>query len=768
MSGLKEKGLELLAKGWQIVPTIQKQKRPVDSGWGVKDYNPAWCKKAILNGYAQCGVGIKCKYSPAVDIDVSDAVVQELMLDFLWDKWGVDFIREGKRPLVFFKTSVPIKKITSKKYTNEMGETQQVELLGEGQQALMFGLHPGGFEYTVNGEVPHHDELTELTYEMAVEIINYFESIVPSSWVEIGSGAVGGAGDGIEKPPLFLADWQVEEYMDASGYDPDDYDQWYRMGVMLYHQYSGEEKGFLLWDAWSKVSSKYGKVDMRQKWSSFHDNRGLTFASVIFAGRELAKKEDIALRDKALSEIKLCTDGDSLMDLLLDYKGLFGEVDIEHVAHVAKTKYKDITGVLLGIAVFRKALKKTVVVGDQWFSEWYYIAEEDLMYNSHKVLTVAPRAFDRSYGHEIVMVDDVFSASDYVLDNSLVTKVDSKMYMPRMGLEYSMNGKSFVNSYQKFECEEREYNEAVAHRFESHCTLIAPDPRTCSLFINFMGHHIRYPGDKIKWAIMLQGVPGDGKSYFAELMKAILGFNNVKIVGTQEVTSKFNTWAEAAQLIFLNEIKITGKDRHEVFNNIKPCITDETISIHPKGGREREVINVANQFITTNFRDAVPIDKTDRRIFPIFSQCGIQSDEYFEELFTQSYNDISTIRDFIRDYPIHPDFKVKGRAPESLDKEILLLNTKNEIDQTIEDEILELNPHINDSYVSVKSICDAIYMQTDERVPPNKISNRLNFLGYNFIGRFESSGKRHRLWSKKKFNKDSILVMFRKNSSYDG
>lgn len=59
-----------------------------------------------------------------------------------------------------------------------------------------------------------------------------------------------------------------------SSFDPDDYDDWVKVGIALHHTFGGDDAGFEIWDNWSKKSPKYTAEEMSAKWRSFTSRRG--------------------------------------------------------------------------------------------------------------------------------------------------------------------------------------------------------------------------------------------------------------------------------------------------------------------------------------------------------------------------------------------------------------------------------------------------------------------------------------------------------------
>jgi putative DNA primase/helicase len=84
--------------------------------------------------------------------------------------------------------------------------------------------------------------------------------------------------------PCDFSDEQIQEMLNR--YPAElaiwDYYAWLKVGMMLHHQYKGGEKGFELWDEWSKKDTKRydGLRYLKRKWESFDEKKEpITFRS---------------------------------------------------------------------------------------------------------------------------------------------------------------------------------------------------------------------------------------------------------------------------------------------------------------------------------------------------------------------------------------------------------------------------------------------------------------------------------------------------------
>jgi len=285
-------GRKALENGFEIIPIVPENKFPAVKSWqNAEPKIEDWVKLP-----PKTGVGIRTKQNPAIDVDVQDEPTSQKVLQFIKEKFGTtQVVRVGMAPkfLGVFKTSEPFKKMRSKKFIDFLGVTHQVEILADGQFFVAWGIHPKTkktFKWHPerNPTVIGSEDLVELTPQMAQEVIDYFESIVPSDWAIKENESVSSTQslnliDSL-KPPLDLSDEKIQHEVDLL--DPDiSHDQWVKVGMALHHQYGGGEMGFDIWDTWSQRGDKYDDTNMLIKWHSFepdfNNTNPVTFASVM-------------------------------------------------------------------------------------------------------------------------------------------------------------------------------------------------------------------------------------------------------------------------------------------------------------------------------------------------------------------------------------------------------------------------------------------------------------------------------------------------------
>ena len=133
--------------------------------------------------------------------------------------------------------------------------------------------------------------------------------------------------------PMDIDDERVDEILEDLPEDwVEDRDEWYRVGMALHHQYSGDELGYEKWTRWSKQSSKFDADNQRYIWNSFKgSSTPIRMATLIQAvnNHKLAESIDFEIEtdgdafdeediDLDSDDIELNLDDDDDLELDLD------------------------------------------------------------------------------------------------------------------------------------------------------------------------------------------------------------------------------------------------------------------------------------------------------------------------------------------------------------------------------------------------------------------------------------------------------------------
>lgn len=148
-----------------------------------------WC----LDG---SNIGVRAARFPAVDIDCLDARISQVIQDAAMAKLGTAPVRVGRAPkrLLMYKTHEPFARM--RLLITRPDETQHlIEILGDGQQYLVHGVHPQTLlPYTWDSDLPYigAENLALITREMADEFLDYVMGLV----ADLNIGVARRDGDG--------------------------------------------------------------------------------------------------------------------------------------------------------------------------------------------------------------------------------------------------------------------------------------------------------------------------------------------------------------------------------------------------------------------------------------------------------------------------------------------------------------------------------------------------------------------------------------------
>jgi hypothetical protein len=119
---------------------------------------------------------------------------------------------------------------------------------------------------------------------------------------------------------------------------------------------------------------------------------------------------------------------------------------------------------------------------------------------------------------------------------------------------------------------------------------------------------------KVRTAFLLQGVQGIGKNLFYDLViKQIFGHAYCTEVHQNKFLSNFNSFISRNVWVLVNEVEIDFGTKGELASKLKPFITDDWLESEAKGQDSKIDRNHCNTIFFSNKRNAVYLEKSDRR-----------------------------------------------------------------------------------------------------------------------------------------------------------
>ena len=289
---------ELLKNGYAPVCIPAGQKGPNFKGWQKHSFTTDDFPERANVGI-RCGDG--CVAFLDIDVycpDQVDTIKGAWMLRF--DRRGTWMQRTGRAPKTgfVFRTDEPIKKRKQAVRSsgkapidatgNQIGEA--VEVLGEGQQFVAFGIHPDTRQpYRWEGLDPTDNFLGPADCLPVVTIAEVDDFL---AWVKTNYGpveaqqrltaraSVAYKADMPRLPDGAVSEAEVREIL--AHIPADDYDQWLRV-LMGLHSLGDHMLGIA--NEWSEKSDKYTQGCVEKKWRSFTRGEGLSWSTVCHEAR---------------------------------------------------------------------------------------------------------------------------------------------------------------------------------------------------------------------------------------------------------------------------------------------------------------------------------------------------------------------------------------------------------------------------------------------------------------------------------------------------
>jgi hypothetical protein len=788
-------GAKLVEQGYTVVPIQAGKKAPGFDGWQKSRPTKAQIDDWLKGGHKWSGVGILTKNVPAIDIDVRDEEVALKIEAWVREHIGDSPLRIGRAPkrLMMFRTDEPFRKLRSTKYKDDWGDEHQIEILGDGQQFVAYHKHPDtGKPYTwPNGDNPLNtraSDLPTLTVEQVEQLISYFDEIADELGWEVvkaarkASKAIDSDNPWVEDTaPVTIDDDELRNRLLLVPH-PDDYDEWIKIGMALYHQFDGDETGLKLWHEWAETADNYDADALDRRWDGFKvDGKRrapitaryilrLAQESVENTAAELALQlHDAFLAAKTLPEWEKARQ--QAREAEIDGLSRSG------LAQVAKATRDQITGTKTSLVEIKKAisyLPKKLEKTPEWARPWVYDTSEDKFFCTERKIITSQQGFNAMFDRKALTKKDILdartspssTASALALNMFKIPTVVGRRYMPGRDAIFVEPDGTFANTYPEHEIPEipekmTARDKRNIERVKTHIRHLLKAEDEQAMFLDWLSWVVQNPGKHANYGVLLQGVQGDGKTFFAEMMRAVMGVSNVTMLNAHIMHSDFTDWAEGQCLACFEEVRLVNdKNKYETVNRIKPFITNKVIEVHPKGKPPRNVLNTTNYLLFSNYKDAMPLDDTDRRYLVLFSRWQNremllafmrENPDYYADLYATIEESAGALRKWLLNHEQADDFNAMGSAPDTAARRMMIYRAKPAFIQQL-DELIAENMHAGLSHelLDLGTIHEVMFERSVEVPPAKTLSTMLERDGYEFVGRVRNhEGEVRRYYSKR-------------------
>lgn len=542
-------------------------------------------------------------------------------------------------------------------------------------------------------------------------------------------------------------------------------DTWLKVMMAIYHQTQGSEEGWQLFDEFSQLSpGNYDKVKNRKRWESLSRSKKsnpVTFASVIdmVGGYAVVEAERVS---GVMEKIKDASTKDEIEAVIAEIASCkLTELDSTLAVKMLIKQFNVVLGEKLSESHVKRMIRMSKPKHSaEFYDDYVFLTQIAEYMDKVTKITMGPRAFDVKHNRDTPtdMEGNPQNATNYV--NNRIECVHSGMYAPMFDEFFTYEGVKYFNTYKPNTLRRKHWEGSkTVEMVKGHIAHLLPDESEQQLVINYLAHNIQHPGKKLQWAIILQGVQGDGKSFFAEMMGKLLGQSNCRTISVESLDEKFTAWAEGNCMVFIEELKLDNYRKYETLNKLKPYITNTTVSVRKMRTDAYEAVNTTNYFALTNFKDALPIDDNDRRYCVLFSQWQskealnnwkVSNQNYYPKLYEAMRSGAGELLDWLASHTIPNEFLELTVAPETRAKATMVDMAKSSDYLLVEDALAEFEcDDINREVVNVTrlnhKISESVTFGSEYKDFPKtgRLANILLQMGYHNIGRYKDGERKN-------------------------
>lgn len=460
-------------------------------------------------------------------------------------------------------------------------------------------------------------------------------------------------------------------------------------------------------------------------------NSGPSLVEVVDAIR--ISDETYARLNEMLDWVSACSDEKELHNFVLPAISRAG-IPIALQERVVKAVHKklrfwdsDLPISKLRALLFPPAMPR--IDGDlpEWAEPFCWVTSADAFYNTANGEYLSLRSFDVAFGRKMPIGESGrrLSAAEKCTQFWNMPIVERVGYRPDCGPFYEWDGVRYANSYSPSSLPEATnlYTPqgwagitAFQHMLYDMCA------RRDDVYLNllcWMAHQVQRPGVKVRWAPILKGIHGDGKTLAASVLRAAMGYRNLSTTSNSNIANSggFTDWAVRGAVNVIEEVMLTGKQRHQLYNAMKEFISNNIVDVNPKGAKPYQTWNCTNHWANTNHNDALPLEPTDRRWFVIFTPwadmagmlayCGLDAAGWKARTDAIDYaknHCAGQLRAWFLGLTIPETFDANGSAMVTPEKRRMMASSKDDVESVVEALIAEGGVGITDGIVSTSHL----------------------------------------------------------------
>ena len=272
-----------------------------------------------------------------------------------------------------------------------------------------------------------------------------------------------------------------------------------------------------------------------------------------------------------------------------------------------------------------------------------------------------------------------------------------------------------------------------------------PDPTDREIFLTWCAAFAQNPGKKFQWAIVLQGVEGNGKTFLLNTIKHAVTTRYAHMPEPDNLNEKFNGYLEEKLFVGVEEIHMGG--RRTLLDKLKPYITNTDVEIRRMNTDKYMGINLTNWIFLTNHKDAVLKSRNDRRFATIFTAQQREEDlvrdgmdgMYFPNLWRWAKGGgFADIVGYLKGRELDARFDPLGachRAPKTSSSDEAVTESYGQYESFIVEAIEDERQGFREGWISSWAVREYLREQGLKAVNPKIIGQAIVNIGYELIGR---------------------------------
>lgn len=262
-------------------------------------------------------------------------------------------------------------------------------------------------------------------------------------------------------------------------------------------------------------------------------------------------------------------------------------------------------------------------------NRYVYVISVDRMYDMQKGTLIGMNTFNNVHSRD---VPKPWTSVLLHPDFRMVDKLTYSPGQPTFCREKSFDSDTILDCLNVYTSSGVEPDEGDVQPFLDLVTdVFDQDEGAVNHVLSFFAYMVQHPGERINHALVIQGEQGIGKDSILLAMEKVVGIHNCSQVTLQHVESQFNDWLFGKQLIVFQEMLATG--RRNIYNKLKTYITDPVHTINTKHVQLQRIPNRAVYVFLTNYKHALSLDPSDRRMWVWYSKMVRKSPAYYQRYY---------------------------------------------------------------------------------------------------------------------------------------